>query len=149
MRMIALPLVLALALSLSACKQSQTKKAATDPAQTKSAAASQSLDLQSTGDPAKDAERERFKAQKQIVVNSLNDVLEELQSQGIEIRKTPKKPAWRLIVPAYAQITDQAKREAEATKLASDFKAKIETIMQKKIQVEVYADDKETTRLNP
>ncbi|MNX91444.1 hypothetical protein D3C86_1235220 [compost metagenome] len=147
MRMIALPLVLALALSLSACKQGQTKKDANAPAQT--AAASQSLDLQSTGDPAKDAERERFKAKKQIVINSLNDVLEELQSQGIEIRKTPKKPAWRLIVPAYAQITDQTKREAEATKLASDFRAKIETIMQKKVQVEVYADDKETTRLNP
>lgn len=147
MRMIALPLALALALSLAACKQTQAKKGATDP--TKTAAASQSLPATGSGDPAKDKERERFKAQKQIAINSLNDVLEELQLRGIEIRKTPKKPAWRLIVPAYAKISDPAKREAEATKLASDFRTKIETIMQKQIRVEVYSDDKETVRLNP
>ncbi|HEY9900298.1 MAG TPA: hypothetical protein V6D00_14080 [Pantanalinema sp.] len=147
MRMIALPLVIALSLSFTACKQTQAKKEAGDP--TKTAAASQSLPSTSTGDPAKDQERERFKAKKQIVINSLNDVLEEMQNRGIEIRKTPKKPAWRLIVPAYAAIKDPAKREAEADKLASDFKARIEGIMQKQVQVEVYGDDKETSRLNP
>lgn len=147
MRMIALPLMVVVALSLSACKQTQAKKEATDP--TKTAAATPSLPSTSTGDPAKDKERERFKAEKQLMVNSLNDVLEEMQNKGVEIRKTPKKPAWRLIVPAYADMKDPAQRTASATKLASDFKAKIETIMHKQVQVEVYADDKETTKLNP
>lgn len=175
MRMLSLPLALVLALSLTACKQTQTKKGAETTAASASvpvgdtSAASASVP---TGDttaastsmpvanapngvqppdlrsPEQKKAEERLKAQKQIMINELNDVLVDLDRQGIKVKKTPHKKPWRLIVPALEKVSEPEQRKAQATKIAEDFRAKVEPLMAKTIDVDVYADDKETQKLN-
>lgn len=152
MRMLSLPLALMLAVGLTACKQTQTKQVA----DTGGASASlpiaagpanqvQPPDLRS---PEQKKAEERIKATKQLMINDLNSVLLDLEKAGISVKKTPQKKPWRLIVPALQKVSDPAARKAQAEAIASDFRTKIEKIMEKRIDVDIYADDQETQKLN-
>lgn len=151
MRMLSFPLALMLALSMTACKQTQTKQTADTsvastsvPVAAKEGAA-QPPDLRS---PEQKQAEERLKATKQLVINELNTVLMDMEKQGISVKKTPQKKPWRLIVPALQKVSDPEARKAQAAQIATDFKTRVETIMEKPIDVDIYADDKETQKLN-
>lgn len=131
----AFSLILVGALILAGCRGEQARKDGQQPAQVESSTATASSMAQ-------------LKAEKQLMVNELNDVLNQLQSQGIEVRKTPKKHPWRLIVPALQKVSDPQARKQQAQQIATDFKAKLEPLMHKNIDVAVYATAKETEKLN-
>lgn len=150
MRMLSFTVALMLAFGMTACKQTQTKKSADNSVASSSATvanggAAQPPDLRT--EEQKKAEA-RIKAEKQLMINDLNSVLEDMEKQGISVKKTPQKKPWRLIVPALQKVTDPAARKTQATEIATDFKARIEKIMQKQVDVDIYADDKETQKLN-
>lgn len=159
MRMLSLPIALMLAVGLTACKQTQTKKSADTPvASTSVPVASTSVpiaagpeggaqppDLRS---PEQKKAEERLKATKQLMINDLNTVLMDLEKQGISVRKTPHKKPWRLIVPALQKVSDPDQRKTQAEAIAQEFRTKIEKIMEKQVDVDIYADEKETQKLN-
>ena len=90
----------------------------------------------------------RFRAKTQLMINHLNDILEDLHSQGIEVRHSPNKRPWRLIVPALAQVSDPKERQAQARGIAASFKKRVETLMHHPIEVAVYATPQELQQLN-
>lgn len=96
---------------------------------------------------ASESNRAQLKSEKQLMVNSLNDVVAQLQSQGIEVRKTRKKHPWRLIVPALEKVSPGS-RQAQAKEIAANFKLQIEPLMHKPIDVDVFATPQETDKLN-
>lgn len=131
----ALSLILVGVLILAGCRGEQARKDSPQAAQLETPTASASSQAQ-------------LKAEKQLMVNELNDVLVQLKSQGIEVRKTPKKHPWRLIVPALEKVSDPHARQQQAREIATSFKSQLEPLMHKTIEVDVYATPKETDKLN-
>lgn len=85
----------------------------------------------------------KLKAEKQVMINQLNHVLLQLRDQGIEVRKTPQKHPWRLIVPTLA-TADPEVRKARAQELCQNFRKDIEPLLHRKVDVEVYSDASES-----
>lgn len=146
MRMLKLSVALMLALGMTACKQTQTKQSADTATASQSVAAQpQPPDLRT---PEQKEAEARLKASKQLMINQLNAVLVDLDKQGIKVKKTPQKKPWRLIVPALQKVSDPGARKEQALAIAQSFRAQVEPLMGKPIDVAIYADDHETQQLN-
>ncbi|HEY9856403.1 MAG TPA: hypothetical protein V6D05_11735 [Stenomitos sp.] len=150
MRMLSLPLALMLALSMTACKQTQTKQSADTSVASTSvpAAAGSGVQPPDLRTPEQKQAEARLKASKQLMINDLNAVLIDLDKQGIKVKKTPQKKPWRLIVPSLQKVPDPEARHTQAAEIAQNFRTKVEKIMERSIDVDVFADDKETQKLN-
>lgn len=145
MRKPTLPLILLVALSMTACHQTQAKRGADTTA---SAATQKAGSPEAFHSPDQKKKEAIIKAQRQTLINGINDVIGAYQRKGIEIRKTPKKHPWRLIVPTLQQVSDPTTRKAQADAIANDFKTKVQAIMQHPIDVDVYTDTQETQKAN-
>ncbi len=88
-----------------------------------------------------------YRKQKDEMLNKLSQVSTAYYKQGIEIRHTRKRPEWRLIDPRLAAITDMAARKQKAEELVKKFKGEVEPVLDKSIDVIVFADASESIQV--
>jgi DNA polymerase III gamma/tau subunit len=88
-----------------------------------------------------------YRKQKDEMLNKLSQVSTAYFKQGIEIRHTRKRPEWRLIDPRLAEITDVAARKQKGEELAKKFKGEVEPVLDKPIDVIVFADASESIQV--
>jgi hypothetical protein len=147
MRRFSWSLALVAAVVVVGCHPMQVKKGG--EAAGKSAAAKPVRDDRlDTRDLEKKKQQAKIRASKQLMINALDGVLSDLESQGIKVKKTPAKKPWRLIDPALQQVSDPVAKHQQAVALADRFAKRIGAIMNRSIDVAVYDSDKETLQLN-
>jgi vancomycin resistance protein YoaR len=88
-----------------------------------------------------------YRKQKDEMLNKLSQVSTAYFKQGIEIRHTRKRPEWRLIDPRLAKITNETERRQKGEELAKKFKSEIDPVLEKPIQVIVFADASESIQV--
>ena len=88
-----------------------------------------------------------YRKQKDEMLNKLSQVSTAYFKQGIEIRHTRKRPEWRLIDTRLAKITNEAVRRQKGEELAKKFKSEIDPVLEKPIQVIVFADASESIQV--
>lgn len=91
---------------------------------------------------ASGAAEARLRAEKQVMINDLNRVMIQLRNEGIEVRKTPSRKPWRLIVPGLASMSPEARR-ASASELATRFRRELRPVLQRQVEVEIFSDPAE------
>jgi hypothetical protein len=88
-----------------------------------------------------------YRKQKDEMLNQLSQVSTAYFKQGIEIRHTRKRPEWRLIDTRLAKIANETERRQKGEELAKKFKGEIEPVLDKDIQVIVFADASESIQV--
>lgn len=96
---------------------------------------------------AKRMQDPEYRKQKDDMLNRLSQVSNAYFKQGIEIRHTRKRPEWRLIDKRLAAIADPNERRQKGEELAMNFKREIEPVLEKPIDVIVFADASESIQV--
>ncbi len=88
-----------------------------------------------------------YRKQKDEMLNKLSQVSTSYFKQGIEIRHTRKRPEWRLIDPRLEKVTSETERRQKGEALAKQFKGEVEPLLDKSIEVIVFADASESIQV--
>ena len=88
-----------------------------------------------------------YRKQKDAMLSKLSQVSTTYFQEGIEIRHTRKRPEWRLIDPTLSSVTDPAERRKKGEVLAKRFKAEVEPVLDRTIDVIVFADASESIQV--
>lgn len=143
MRTITLHTVLALSLVLVGCQKASKEDKGIQ--ETVKAAQGQG-ELKVVEKPVETKKLSKEDEVRQNLLSRIYKLTEAYRKDGVEVRKSRKSPAWRLVDPSLAKRPDSERKE-RAKALAAKFKGEMETVIGKAIAVEVYADDEEKLKL--
>lgn len=88
-----------------------------------------------------------YRKKKDDMLNQLSQVTTRYFKEGVEVRHTRKRPEWRLVVPKLTDVKDSAQRRQKAEELVKRFKGEIEPILDKPVDVIVFADTSESIQV--